>query len=407
MSFTSRWGDVYLASAARGISTCGDFLAATALALALQQAGAGGTAVAALLLAASLPLVLLAPVTGRIADRYDSRLILIAAGLAQAAVCLGLAVARQPVVIIVLVALLACGLAVTQPTLSALLPEMVRPADLARASGVNQTAGSLGMLLAPALAGILVGQFGTRVPLLVDAVSYLSLVAAGLLIRTRRNTRGRRPAATAAPDAVRAGPGWSLRADRLLAAAAAAVAVVVGAVGAINVIDVFFVRESLAASTTVYGVVGAAWTAGMLAGAVLFGRLGHRAGHPGRLVRGMLLVLAGMCATVLAAATVGHALLLVPLWLLGGACNGGLNVFISVVVADRVPPAARGRAWAVLGAVIQGAGMVGFLLGGVLVDRFDPRPLVAAAGAAGLVAVLGCTPFVRRALRREADPARR
>ncbi|MFD0823656.1 MFS transporter, partial [Micromonospora zhanjiangensis] len=200
MSFTSRWGDVYLASAARGISTCGDFLAATALALALQQAGAGGTAVAALLLAASLPLVLLAPVTGRIADRYDSRLILIAAGLAQAAVCLGLAVARQPVVIIVLVALLACGLAVTQPTLSALLPEMVRPADLARASGVNQTAGSLGMLLAPALAGILVGQFGTLVPLLVDAVSYLSLVAAGLLVRTRRNTRGRRPAATAAPD---------------------------------------------------------------------------------------------------------------------------------------------------------------------------------------------------------------
>ena len=402
MSFTNRWGDVYLASAARGISTCGDFLAATALALALQQAGAGGTAVAGLLLAATLPLVLLAPVAGRIVDRFDSRLILLTAGVAQAGVCLGLAFTRQPLVIVGLVALLACGLAITQPTLAALLPDMVDKDQLARASGINQTAGSLGMLAAPAAAGILVGEFGTRVPLLVDAVSYLSLVAAGLLLRTRRNARGPRPAATAAT--VAAGPGWSLRADRLLAATVGAVAVVVGAVGAINVIDVFFVRDTLAASTTVYGLVGAAWTAGMLAGAVLFGRLGHRYDDPGRLVRGVLFVLAGACAAVLAGSTARDALLLVPLWLLGGACNGGLNVLIAVLVAGRVPAAARGRAWAALGAVVQGAGMVGFLLGGVLVDRFDPRPLVAAAGIAGLAAVLLCVPFVRRAVRRTPQP---
>jgi len=50
------------------------------------------------------------------------------AGLAQALVCLVLAFTTHPVAIIALVALLACGLAVTQPTLSALVPEMVRPA---------------------------------------------------------------------------------------------------------------------------------------------------------------------------------------------------------------------------------------------------------------------------------------
>jgi hypothetical protein len=49
--------------------------------------------------------------------------------------------------------------------------------------------------------------------------------------------------------------------------------------------------------------------------------------------------------------------------------------------------------------------MAGLLLGGLLVDRLEPRLLVAGAGAAGLVAVLCCVPVVRRAVRREQHPA--
>jgi MFS family permease len=392
MSFASdcsRWRDVYLAAGARGVSVCGDFLAATALALALQQAGAGGLAVSGLLLAAALPLAVLAPVTGRIADRVDSRTLLIAAGLAQAAVCTALAFATRPVVIIALVGVLACGLAVTQPTLAALLPAMVRRADLAKASGINQTAGTVGMLIAPALAGVLVGQFGARVPLLLDAVSYLSLVAAGVLIRTRR------------AHATRPAPGrplsWRLRDDRLVAVMVGAIAAVVAGVGAINVVEVFFIRDTLGASTTMYGVVGAVWAAGSLLGALLFARIGGSWTHPGRLVQLTMLLAAVICALVLAAAGVWHALLLVPLWLVAGACNGGINVLMNVVLADRVPAAARGRAFAAMASAVQGAGMVGYLIGGPLVEHFTPRPLVAAAGIAGLLAVAACQPVVRRA----------
>jgi hypothetical protein len=159
MSFTStpsRWSDVGLATAARGISTCGDFLAATALTLALQSAGAGGwlSRAAARRDGAARGA---GSLTGRLADRVDSRILLVGAGLAQAAICVGLAYARHPLLIIGLVALLAAGLAVTQPVLSALVPAMVRPADLPRASALNQTAGTLGALAGPALAGLLVG----------------------------------------------------------------------------------------------------------------------------------------------------------------------------------------------------------------------------------------------------------
>ncbi|MET9302649.1 MFS transporter [Micromonospora aurantiaca] len=399
MSFTadeSRWPDVWLAATARGISSCGDFLAAATLTLALQSAGAGGLAVSGLLLAATLPLVVLAPLTGRLADRVDSRVLLVAAGLAQAAVCLALAYARDPVLVIALVALLATGLAVTQPAIAALVPVMVRPEDLPRAGALNQTAGTLGALAGPALAGLLVGQFGTRVPLLVDAFSYLALVAAGLLIRTRRGGR-RTPAAVAAAVA----PAWRLRRDPLLTVMVGSVAAVIGAVGAVNVIEVFFIRETLGSSTTVYGLVTGSWTLGIVLGAWLFARVARRLADDGALLGAGLVLLGGCCLAVLVSAAVPSAWLLVPIWLLGGVGNGGDNVFNNLLLARRVPEAARGRAFAVFGAAAQGAAMGGYLVGGLLLEVAGPRALVAACGVAGLLVVVALAWPVRRAVRAE------
>ncbi|MET8249887.1 MFS transporter [Micromonospora sp. NPDC005197] len=421
MSFTteaSRWSDVWLASAARGTTVGGDFLAATALALALQGAGAGGLAVSGLLLAATLPLVVLAPLAGRLADRVDSRTLLVTIGSVQAAICVLLAVADDPIVVVVLVALLACGLAVTQPCLAALLPAMVRPADLPRASAISQTAVSLGALGGPVLAGLLVGQFGTRVPLLVDAATYLALVVAGLLLRTRRG--GRRPTADQAGRADQAGPaeqvrvggqgsrvnpggtgqGWRLRRDPLMLVMVVSTAVVIAAIGGINVIEVFFIRETLKGSATTYGLVGAAWMAGMLPGGWLAARLARRLDDDAALVRGVLITLAGCSSMVLLAATVPAAVLLVPLWLVAGAANGAENVFANLLTARRVPPGMRARAYASYGAAVQGGSMGGYLIGGALLTGVAPRPLIAGAGAAGLLVVLVFVPVVARAVRR-------
>lgn len=420
MSFTtdeSRWADVWLAAAARGTTICGDFLAATALALALQGAGAGGLAVSGLLLAATLPLVVLAPLAGRLADRTDSRTLLVTIGFGQAAICALLAVVEQPVLVVGLVALLACGLAVTQPCLAALLPAMVRPADLPRASAISQTAGSLGALGGPVLAGLLVGQFGTRVPLLLDAATYLALVVAGLLLRTRRG--GRSPAAVsseaaASPAMAVSGPAvvggvatpggteisWRLRRDPLMLVMVVSTAVVIAAIGGINVIEVFFIRETLEGSATTYGLVSAAWMAGMLPGTWLAVRLARRLDDDAALVRGVLVTLAVCSLMVLLASTVPAAGVLVPLWLVGGAANGGENVFANLLTARRVPEAMRARAYASYGAAVQGGSMAGFLIGGALLAVVPPRPLIAGAGVVGLLVVLVFVPFVTGAARR-------
>ncbi|MFI7426148.1 MFS transporter [Micromonospora sp. NPDC049836] len=417
MSFTSgrsRWSDIWLVTAARGVSTCGDFLAASALALALQSAGASGLAVSGLMLAATLPLAVLAPLTGRLADRVDSRLLLVLTGLGQAAICLALAYAGQPALIIALVAALAAGLAITQPVLSALVPTMVRADDLPRASALNQTAGTLGALAGPALAGLLVGGFGARLPLLLDAGSYLALVAAGLLIRTRRG--GRRPAPATVPGSAPAtvpgpardlpardlpAPAWRLRRDPLLVAMITTLAGVIGAVGAINVVEVFFIRETLGSSTTMYGLVTGSWTLGILIGSWVFARLARRLVDDGRMLVGYLALLGGCCLMILLSAAVPTAILLVPVWLLGGVGNGGANVFDNVLLARRVPEAARGRAYAALGASVQGTAMVGYLLGGLLLAVAAPRVLVAACGVAGLLVIMLVALPVTRAVRVE------
>ncbi|WP_327007045.1 MFS transporter [Dactylosporangium sp. NBC_01737] len=375
MSFTSA-RDVYLLAVARGVSFLGDFMAATAIVLALQERGAGGTAVAAVLIASVVPVVALAPLVGRLVDRVDSRVLLTTVGLGQAACCAAMALTTSTWLLILLVGLLAAGVAVTTPTFNALLPDMAGPDGVGRAMAIGQTANSIGSLAGPALAGVLVGAFGLRVPLLIDAATYLAVVVAGLLLHTRRQ------AAVAAPGAARTP--WKIRNDRFLLAMVCLVGSIVLAINVDMVVGVFYIRETLGGSPAEFGLVEAAWTGGMLAGGWL---AAARARDDGALGRALVLMHLATALVVLASGFVGAVLLLYPLWLLGGAVNGAENNFLGVIAARRVPAAVRGAFFARFGAVVNAANLLGYAAGGVLVGRFEPRHIVIGCGVAGLVAV--------------------
>jgi MFS family permease len=166
------------------------------------------------------------------------------------------------------------------------------------------------------------------------------------------------------------------------------------------VFEVFFVRETLHGSATMFGLVAAAWVLGMAAGSVLFGRVPRR-----RITMPVLLALmAGSCLPVLLAAAVPVAWMMLPLWVLGGVANGGINVYVLVIVSERAPGAAYGRAFALVGSAVQGAAMLGLVAAGPLVDLFPVRLLMAAAGTAGLLAAAACLPAVRRAARMRPEP---
>lgn len=273
MSFTfpgsgSLWRvrDLRIAVLARAVSLLGDELALVALLLRTQGQGGGAWPVVALLLAGSLPLMLLAPLVGRLVDRFDSRRLLLVSGCGQLACCLALANLPSQPVILALVAALGAGQAVNSATWQALLPGIVGIDRLPGALGISQATSTIAGIAAPMLAGLLTGWYGARLPLLLDAASFIAVVLAGLSIRTRRGS----PAGRAADPR----GGWAIvRADELLLPLVSMLSVFILLGGMVNVIEVFLVREVLHASATWYGLAGGGWGAGVLIGALLGGRL--------------------------------------------------------------------------------------------------------------------------------------
>jgi MFS family permease len=395
MSFTSP-RDVYLSAAARGVSYFGDFLAATSLVLALQARGAGAYVVAAILIAAALPTVVLAPLAGRVVDHFDSRTVLTSVGLAQAACCAAMAYVSSVWLLVALVALLAAGLAFTTPTFSALLPDMAGPDGVGRAMAIGQTATAVGALAGPALAGPLVELYGLRVPLLIDTATYLAVVAAGLLLGTRR--------AVGARAASQPAHAWRVRSDPMLTWIIAMVGALIVAVNISAVALVFFVRDTLHGSAASYGLVEATWTGAMLLGGWLAASRARGDATLARALVGLHLVSASAIAI---AGLVPAVAWLFPLWLLGGIANGVENNFLGVLAARRVPAAVRGRFFAKVGAVANGANLIGFGLAGFLVDRAAPGPVMAAGGLAGVLVVVTLAVPVWRATRSTPLPLHR
>src|SRR6476646_10468951 len=106
MSFTNGRRDVTLVAAAKGVSWLGDEVALVALTLHTQASGGGAAGVAALLIANTLPIVLLSGPVGRLVDRYDNRLLLAASSIVQLLACAALAfVPSQPMILALLAVL--------------------------------------------------------------------------------------------------------------------------------------------------------------------------------------------------------------------------------------------------------------------------------------------------------------
>lgn len=367
-------GDFVLAVSARTVSLVGDIAALVALTLRTQPNGAW--AVSALLIAGLLPTVVMTPVAGWLADRVDSRTLLATAGVAQLITCLTLAgIEAPPAAVLGLVFLLGCGDAVTGATWTALLPGIVGDDRLGAAIGIRQAAATAAGVVAPALGGVLTGVGGARLVLNLDALTFLAVGVAALLLRHRR---GRGHAASTDPGGL-AGLGV-IRGDPVLRGLIASLFVFCVVAGMANVITVFLIRQTLHASTTWFGVETAVSSAAMTGAALVFGRIGG--------LRPLLAIgLAGMAGMSVACLGYGAAptveWLMVPAALCGFA-NAALNVSIATVTMLRTPEAARGRVAAALSGITS-FGLVGsMVLGGALAAVLTPREIFVLAGAGTL-----------------------
>jgi len=335
--------------------------------------------------AAFLPIGLLSPVGGALADRVARRPVLIAGNVAEGAVAFGLAALvatghEDPALLVGLVAVQGAASALTGPFQQAILPDLVPPAEFLPAIALNSAQWNLGRIAGPALAGAAIAAFGYPLAFDANAVSFLAVVAALAFVRLAppagkggdsllASLRGGLAAARAEPGCWAAI--WTIGVVALIASPFIALVPAMaermaagglGTAGATGAAGIAAHGRAVAAAT---GVLTTAQGIGAVAGAMALAGLAARFGA-GRVLAASLaafplvLIVYGSAQSLWWAAAGLFAVGLVYIGVLSG---------LSAVVQVRAPAAYRGRVLSLYLVALGVAYPVGSLIQGPVADR--------------------------------------
>ncbi len=170
------------------ISTIGSGLTAFGLGVYVYQQTGMASATALVSLLALLPSVLLGPVAGVLADRYDRRLMMItgdslsALGLIYILICLlqGKAGLLQICIGVTLSSVFASLL---EPSYRATITDLLPAEQYSKASGLVQMAGSAKYLISPMAAGVLMKYTDISVLLMIDICTFFITVFATFFVK--------------------------------------------------------------------------------------------------------------------------------------------------------------------------------------------------------------------------------
>jgi MFS family permease len=360
---------------AGAVSGLGDVMFLTAMVVWVGAIIARGQtwaplAVSGVLLAEMIPAVLLGPIGGVYADRWDRRRTMLATDLARASIfgvmlllpLLGehLAIALKLAIVYAAVLVASAFTQFFRPARFAVFGTIVADPDRERAGSIAQGTDATTAILGPPLAAPLVVNVASGVQwlLAVNAVSFLVSFIAVLGVRlpvTRAEARERES------HSVWQDMGTGLRfvlGSRMMRVIASAVVLVTFAVGSINVLDLFFVTRNLHVSPGYYGVLDAAIGAGLVLGSVVFALVGRRLPAFRVFSLGLVCCGIGMAAysrsTMLWVAVVILFVIGIPL--------AGVNSMIAPMVYREVPPDLLGRVLGVLNPVQEIASAAAIVL---------------------------------------------
>jgi MFS family permease len=387
------------------VSDTGDWLLLASLPIVVYQFTGSTLGTAAAFLVELIPPVLLAPLVGRIADRWDRRRTLMLVSLLQALALTPLlfvhARSDLPIVYVV-IALQAALASVFDPTKNALLPTLVADDELVSANslvGLNQ---NIGRLVGAPIGGVLLAIGGGLTGVVVvDSASFL--LAVGLIGRLTTVPAKERTADVAAVDAAAPPAGWRVALEpRVIRGALATLFLASVAQGLFVVLFVVFVARSLHGDSTEIGTLRGVQAIGAIGGGLLLAVASRLA--PGRLTAISaaafgLLSLAIWNAPQLTTAVPVFVVLFIAVGVPGVAMVTGLLS----VVQRATPDGRRGTVFAAFGLGASVGQAVGMISGGLLGDRWGVVPMLNGQAVLYLLAGL----VAARWLTRPAIPAER
>src|SRR3984957_8316591 len=158
------------------VSQVGDWMYNLALVTLVYQRTGSALWAGAATAARIIPMVVLGPVGGVIADRFGRRGVMIACDLARLVLMLGLALvaaAHLPLLLAPVIAALATAAGAPYlPCVSAVTPKLVRGADLPGANAARSAVAAAGLIAGPALRGVLLLTGSPAAAFAVNALTF-------------------------------------------------------------------------------------------------------------------------------------------------------------------------------------------------------------------------------------------
>lgn len=177
------------------ISQAGDWFNQIAVMRLLDRLGASGTEQAMSLMLRMLPHLVIAPLAGVWIDRVDRRFVLLWSDILRAALVPMFLWADGPGDVVGIYALIAAQVALTalfEPAKTALIPNLVRPDQLATANALSAATWSVMLAIGAALAGVVIETAGLAPAFLIDSASFLLSALCVANVARREPPQGRR-----------------------------------------------------------------------------------------------------------------------------------------------------------------------------------------------------------------------
>ena len=375
----------------QGISLVGTWVRRTAMGWLVYQL-TGSTAQLGLVMGlALLPMFILSPWAGSIADRVDKRRMIIYTQVLATATSAAIAVlifshSVQVWHLMILAVLSGVAFAFEVPSRQSFIVEMVGREKLMNAIALNSGLVNLSRVLGPATAGLLMGGLGMGSCFLLDALSYVVVIVTLILLRLPKfekqaHAQSHWEALLEGAREVRRNPTVRVMLTLLTA---------VGLFGwSFETLMPAIARDYLKLKVLAYGILLSLLGAGATLGAIYVASRHEKADRRSMVFGGLWLTIAGMMLVAILGATlgsnrsafwgVGAGLLLTGAG--GVAFMSTANTLVQTNVEDRM----RGRIMGIWAVSFGGALPIGTFISGIAARVVSPFVTIAAFAAALLV----------------------
>lgn len=282
----------------------------------------------------------ISPIGGAYSDRLDRRGILLVTQTFMMVDATALAILvwlGHGSLLPVLLLTLGLGLAVgfNNPTWMAFVPSLVPPESLVNAIALNSAQFSLARVIGPAIAGVLIAASGAALVFGLNALSFVAVLVALLLIPRKPMPR---PSERRVWPLLKTGFSYTWH-DRRIRATIAAIGISSFFAAPVSALLPIFAARVYGGAAGAYGALAAAMGVGSVAGALVIARLGNRVSPA---LIGLALVAVGISLVLFAAIpvfAVGIAMMVVyGGWYLiaVAATNGDIQLHVDESVRGRV-----------------------------------------------------------------------